>query len=72
MWSLLRVGLQARWLLDKLGRKGTGCGDVAFGETEIGAEGELMAGPVDVGVVFLQPGDPEDYRVPSELGDAEL
>jgi hypothetical protein len=51
--------------------KGTGCGDIAFRETEIGAEGDLVAGPVDVGVVLFQPGDPEDYWVSSELGVSE-
>jgi hypothetical protein len=54
-----------------LSRKGTGCGDITFGETKIGAEGDLMAGPVDVGVVLFQPGDSEDYWVSSELGVPE-
>jgi len=54
-----------------LSRKGTGCEDIAFGETKIGAEGDLMARPVDVGIVLFQPGDPENYWVFSELGVPE-
>jgi hypothetical protein len=54
-----------------LGWKSTGRGDITFGETEIRTEGDLVARPVDVGVVFFQPGDPEDYWVSSELGVPE-
>ena len=54
-----------------MGGKSAGCGDIAFGETEVGAKCDLVARPVDVGIVSLQPGDPEDYWVPSEFGVAE-
>lgn len=68
---MLRADLQTGRGLYRLGGKGAGCGDIAFGETEIGAECDLVARPVDVGIMSLQPGDPEDYWVPSELGVVE-
>lgn len=51
--------------------KGTGCGDIAFGETKIGAEGDLVARPVDIGIVSFQPGHAKDYWISSKLGVSE-
>ena len=71
LWSLLRADFQTGRGLCRLGGKGTGCGDIAFGETEIGVECDLVVRSVDVKIMLLQPGDSEDYWVLSELSVAE-
>ena len=46
--------------------------DMALGQAVLRAERDLIAGPMDVGVVLSQPGEPENYRVSSQPGVREF